>query len=153
MTNFRVEHKQFETKVLEIKPGGLGAPKLILDGVVVQGKRGQFSVENDLGETSIVKFGTNYTGIPKVSIDGGAEFAVAPPLPWYAYALSAMPLVLIAFGGAIGGGLGACGAFINIGLFRSEHPLWLKILGAFIVTAIATLIYLVLAMIIQIAIN
>ncbi len=153
MSKFRVQHEQFETKILEVSAGGLKAPKVFLDGVELKGKRLVFSVENDLGAEASVKLISNVFGDLKVAIDNGTEIAITPKLPWYAYLFSAIPLLLIVGGGALGGGIGAGAGVINLGLFRSEHPLWLKIVGALVVTSIATVIYLILAMLIQMAIN
>lgn len=153
MSKIRVQHDQFETKVLEVSPGGLKAPKVFLEGVELKGKRMVFPAENDLGANVSVKLIGNVFGDLKVSIDGGTEMAMLPKLPWYAYIFGAMPLLLIVSGGAIGGAVGAGAGVINLGLFRTEHPLWLKIIGALVVTSIATVIYLVLAMLLHMAIN
>jgi hypothetical protein len=72
-----------------------------------------------------------------------------PKLTWYHYAWIGWPLILVAVGGAIGGGLGGAAAAINYKVFlKTQNPVlryaWTGLISVTIVVAylvIATLIY------------
>jgi hypothetical protein len=89
---------------------------------------------------------------PKAIIDG-TVVAIAKPLTWPQYALGALPLALIFFGGAIGGVIGAVGAMQNINILRSERTTTAKA-GLVVAISVASLIaYLVVASMFQLAIR
>src|SRR6266481_4821615 len=63
-----------------------------------------------------------------------AAFASAVPgkpesvlLPKWAHLLCGWPLVLVAFGGAIGGGLGGAAYGVNLMIYKSHLPLAVKV--------------------------
>jgi len=49
------------------------------------------------------------------------------PLPKWAHLVCGWPLVMVAFGGAIGGGLGGAAYGVNLWIFKSRLPLVAKV--------------------------
>ena len=83
-----------------------------------------------------------------VPVDGGEEREPTPLLPWYQYLIAALPLGLLV-GGALGGGLGAAAAYSNIFLFRSQLRPIAKHSAVLAVTFGAILIYIIIASLLQ----
>ncbi len=65
-------------------------------------------------------------------------------LRWYEMIWSAVPLILIVIGGAIGGALGAVALFINMGIFGSKADPFVKFALTGFVTVVAIALYFVL---------
>ncbi len=86
--------------------------------------------------------------VPKIIIDG-KEMLLARKLLWYEYILGFLPLLLLLYGGAIGGALGAVGALLNVRIFRTDWPMVVKVLSVFGVTLLSAIAYLIGATIIQ----
>ena len=55
------------------------------------------------------------------------EKAQSAKLPGWAHLACGWPLVMVAFGGAIGGGLGGAAYGVNLWLFKSRLPLAVKV--------------------------
>jgi hypothetical protein len=53
---------------------------------------------------------------------------VTAKVPAIVHVLCGWPLVMVAFGGAIGGGLGGLAYGVNIAIYKSQMPLAVKIL-------------------------
>jgi len=68
-----------------------------------------------------------------------------PKLAWYQHVWLALPLALIAVGGAVGGACGGAAWAINQSVFRkTEHPVLRYVLTG-LISAAAVVAYLVLA--------
>ncbi len=79
--------------------------------------------------------------VPDLEING-VKNQIFKKLAWYQYTLGALPLAMLFFGGAIGGGTGAVATMINFNIFREEgsEPLkYLKVVGIIVA---AFLLYL-----------
>ena len=72
---------------------------------------------------------------------------IVAPLKWYQWALAILPVLLVTFGGALGGLIGLIAAWINIRLLRQSWH-WLARLGATLgVTLLAVGIWFLLALV------
>ncbi len=79
-----------------------------------------------------------------------AEQATKQKLTPTAHILCGWPLVMIAFGGAIGGGLGGVAYALNVAIYRSRMPVVVKILLNLLVGCAAFVLWLVLAALISV---
>jgi hypothetical protein len=83
----------------------------------------------------------------------GTKIPVTRPLKWYEYLMGGLPILLIFFGGAIGGLFGAIGACCNFMIIRSKLNIVVKILAVLGISAISLILYLIFALLINYAIN
>ncbi|MEJ7559578.1 MAG: hypothetical protein WKF66_14815 [Pedobacter sp.] len=81
---------------------------------------------------------------PTLIIDG-RKHLVAPKLEWYQFALSALPVLLVFVGGAVGGALGIAATIFNFQAFRSETNLSTKYARVILTNVAAYIVFLVLA--------
>ena len=72
-----------------------------------------------------------------------------PKLPAKVHVMCGWPLLLVTFGGAIGGGLGGAAYGINVAIYRSRFPVAIKILLNMITGVTAIAIWLTIAVVIQ----
>jgi len=122
-------------------------PKLTFDGSVLPKgqKRGQFILKrNDGAEVTVELKVVNFLDpVPQVYI-GGIHIEAAPPLQWYEVLVCCLPIMLI-LGGALGGALGAGSSMLNMFIFRTSLPIYLKYTIAIVVLAAASMVWLVAA--------
>ncbi len=128
---------------LALRPGGVwGGAKIVSCGQVLPKKKGKFIVTLPDGrEVPIgLKFGLDIF-TPSVEVNNQI-IDVAPKLPAYQAIWSGLPLAMIAFGGALGGGLGAMAAVLNLKIFRWNLSLPLKFVLTLLVSLASVLIWL-----------
>ena len=75
-----------------------------------------------------------------------ADTDVKTKLPVKAHILCGWPLVLVFIGGAIGGGLGGAAYGINVLIYRSKLPLFIKIIFNIAIGLAAVIIWYTIAM-------
>lgn len=90
--------------------------------------------------------------VPKLIVDG-QSLQLAKPLNALQWIWSAIPIVLVFIGGAIGGGIGAGGFWINMRVFRSEMGAFEKYVLTGMISAISIILYLVVATIFGLALG
>lgn len=76
--------------------------------------------------------------VPTLEING-IKNHVAEKLKWFQYAIGGLPILLLFFGGAIGGGIGAVATSINFNIFRqdgTEISKYAKVIGVILVSYI-----------------
>ncbi|MGH9805283.1 MAG: hypothetical protein ACRD4D_08940 [Candidatus Acidiferrales bacterium] len=151
---FPIPYPGFEGRGLAIRlPGLFSNPRMVLDGAEVKGEKWRYQLRDNKGVMVEAKLKSNFfDAVPKVEI-GGQVLELAPPLPWYAYAWSAFPLLLIFVGGAVGGGCGALAAFANARVFRSEQGTAAKFAITAMISAAAVVVYLVVGGILYVLIQ
>ncbi|MGG4394188.1 hypothetical protein ABEX25_07725 [Paenibacillus thiaminolyticus] len=126
----------FEGQEVEARANGLGKQRLFINRQPVPvGKKGRMTLRRNDGTEVIATWKNSFIGdLPKLVVDGSV-IELAKPLPWYVKVWCALPLAVIAFGGAVGGALGALGMIANFALFRTHLP----VLAKFITTLLVTL--------------
>ena len=151
-----IQVEGFEGRRLTVESSGwLSGPRLTIDGQPAPKgpKRGQFLLPRNDGVVVIAQLrGVFVDPIPQITIDG-KPIKIAEPLPWYVWAWSGLPLVLLFIGGALGGGLGAAAMTINGRIFRADLHTALKFAFTGLVSLVATFGFLALAIVLNQAIR
>lgn len=138
----------FESQRLAVQMGGaFGTSKLWVNGQLANpaAKKGRYLLQRDDGTQVEAYFKGAFPDPAPLLVVGDQKIRFAAPLAWYEWAWAALPLVLIGIGGAIGGGLGAVAATINVGFFRSEKPTIVKYLLSAVVSFAAFLVWALIA--------
>lgn len=119
----------------------------MIDGIEqkkMKGLKRRYLLEDDNGSQTIVEIKSVIDPIPTIVIDG-EKISLAPPMAWYEYVLSYLPLLLIIIGGAIGAFVGIVGATINTSIIRGQGSIVARYGGTLLVTFICYLIFFVIA--------
>jgi hypothetical protein len=105
--NFEVQHPEFQRQRLTVETAGwLRGPRLLVNGVVAEKKKGRYTVPSDSGVEVFIHLQYIYLDpIPKLKIDSKVV-ELARPFTWYEYVWIGIPLLLLFSGGAIGGLVG-----------------------------------------------
>lgn len=131
---------------VELEAGGFwSGARLLLDGQPAPraAKRGQYSLTRDDGTLATARF-KNYwilDTVPQVLVDETTYQAV-PPLKWYEWTWSALPLVLAFIGGGLGGLLGGAAMVINGRIFRSSLGTVARYLLSGLISILAVVLFL-----------
>ena len=83
--------------------------------------------------------------MPKLVVDGKV-ITLAKPIKWYEMVWSALPILLVFIGGAIGSMTGFIGFSANAKVFRSELNTVVKFMLTAGISVLAVIAYFVLAM-------
>ncbi len=89
---------------------------------------------------------------PVLSVNG-KDIEVQPRLKWYEFVWSALPIVLVFIGGALGAFLGFLAFSFNTGVFRSKMNAIVKYLVSMIISGAAGVLWLLVAMVVNSAIG
>ena len=84
-----------------------------------------------------------------VKADQGAKTATKEKMPVIGHILCGWPLLLVAIGGMIGGGLGGAAYAINAGIYKSNLPIPVKVVLNIIVGSAAIGIWYYITMAIR----
>jgi hypothetical protein len=133
--DFPIEPVGFEKRNLLIKPSYWTAPKVFLDGKrLISFRKKLFSRTRDYNAVS--NFGKNvvlrvkyrpFDMVPNLYIDG-QEFQIARPLTKWEYFWICLPIILMFWGGAIGGLIGGVATYSNSILIRKLKNIFLRYL-------------------------
>ena len=104
------------------------------------------------GREVIAKWKPQLLDVPQLDV-GGQIIKVVEPLKWYQYIWSGLPILLVFVGGAIGAIIGIIAFGINSSLFRSSNNPIVKYVLTGLVSAVAVILYSVLASLIVSAIR
>ena len=133
----------FEHDDIEVQPSGfVRGPRLFLNGQPAPKgpKRNQYVLTRRDGTRTVVHLKPKLVDtIPKVIVNA-EEIEIAEPLSPVRLVWSALPLILIFIGGAIGGLLGGAAAWTNVRVFRSE----MSTVEKYVLTALTSGIAIVL---------
>lgn len=129
---------------LKITNGFAGELKVFWNGVKIKKIKGSYYVNINNESKLLVVEKHKFLGFPIVFLDD-KEIVIVKKLKRYEWVLSALPLLLIFVGGAIGGLIGSIGFSINVPIFRSKLPSSVKIILSLILLPVFVVIYFVLA--------
>jgi hypothetical protein len=149
-----VQHPSFKTQRLTVETASwFRGPRLLVNGAVVQKKKGRYTVTSDPGAEISIQLKYNYLDpIPKIKI-GDEVVELASPLKWYEYVWIGIPIVLVFSGGVIGGLVGAVAANASGNVFRSDRSGAAKYGLSALITFGAILAFVVLATVFQLLIG
>jgi hypothetical protein len=145
-----ISYPGFEGRNLIVRTQSfLSSARLFIDGAPVRKEKGRYVLQNNRGQLVEAKLKSNiFDPVPKLQI-ANETIILAEPLKWYEYIWIALPLVLLAIGGALGGGIGAAAAFTNAMIFRNQSMTAGKYILTLLITIGAVGLYLVLAIAIR----
>lgn len=143
---YPISYPGFEGRGLAVRvPGLFSDPRLLVDGAEVKGKRHRYEVRDNQGAATQIRLKLDFfDAVPKVEI-GGKVIKPAPPLPWHAYACSALPLLLALIGGLLGALCGLPACIVNARIFRRDMETSKKYLLTGLVSVAAFVLYVVVA--------
>jgi hypothetical protein len=119
-------------KVEVIPPGFFKGLQLLLNGQpAARGeRRGEYLLTDDQGQVVRARFRNQAFGLDYPQLEVGKQtLNIVEPLKWYWWVVAVLPLLLVTFGGALGGLIGLIVAWGNIRLLRQPWH-WLARLGA-----------------------
>jgi hypothetical protein len=129
-------------KVEVIPPGFFKGLQLLLNGQpAARGdRRGEYLLTDDQGQVVRARFRNQAFGLdyPQLEV-GKSTLNIVEPLKWYWWVVAVLPLLLVTFGGALGGLIGLIAAWGNIRLLRQSWH-WLARLGAVLGVTLLSLI-------------
>jgi hypothetical protein len=137
---YPVRLEGFEGQTIEIQPGGLfSGPKVLVNRQPAPkgSKRLEAILRRSDGTNVVVTLKQRAFGldVPQLVVDG-KTIQFVRPLTWYVWVWSALPLLLVFAGGALGGIFGFFGLTMNAKIFRSQMNGLVK----FVLTAIISLL-------------
>lgn len=151
-----LELNGFEGQDLILETAGmLRGARITVDGEpATKGKkRDQFVVHDNNGFKVVVQLKqTLFNPVPTLVIDG-QSIKLAKSLNALQWIWSALPIVLVFVGGAIGGAIGAGAFWINLRVFRSEMSASEQFILTGMISVIAVILYLVAASIFGLALG
>jgi hypothetical protein len=145
-----IAYAGFEGRGLALRPTGLLKGAAILCNGQPAPKIGRtFTVNDNAGAPVTFQLkGAFFDPIPAVQVVGGPLIRLAPAFAWYEYVWIALPLALIAVGGALGAFCGIVAAYFNAQILRSQQPVALRYLFSFLVMIAAVAVWLGIAILI-----
>ncbi len=153
----KIAHPAFQQQQLAVAAAGLlSAPCLFLNGKKIAGQKGNYTVQNDAGDSVVVRLQRIYPDpIPRVTIDGAA-IEIARPLAWYSYAWAALPVLLLFSGGTfgiagnlLGGVIGVTGTYLNLRILRKDDIAILRYWASLLVTLGAYIAFAIVITLVQ----
>lgn len=137
----------FENQNIEVHQGLFTGAKLLFNGQPAPKEGWKMYLRRDDGSEVSASWKSEFLGfdVPKLIVDR-KEIQVVKPLKWYEYVWSALPVLLLLYGGVIGLLLGILGFILNVRIFRSTTRRSLK----FTFTAVATILTLVIDIVLHI---
>lgn len=124
-----------------------GRTTVFVDGreLSKQKQGGHYEVEAQDGSIHKIRIkGAGFAGVPKVYVDE-KQIEIARKLSAAENIAAAIPLLLVFFGGAIGGVFGALATVLNMRVLRSNRSVWIKVLMVITSTIVATVLYMIFA--------
>ena len=141
-----IQANGFEGRKLAVQTAGMfSGPKLLIDGAPAKQEKGRYLLRNNAGSQVQAKLVYNYIDpVPKVEIAGNV-IQLARSLRWYEYAWMGFPILLLFWGGAIGGMCGIWAILSNARIFRSNRSSVAKYLITGGISFVAVVAYVILA--------
>lgn len=154
--SYAVNIEGFEGKKIEAKVSLWTGPKLFVNGVPAPKglRRGEMVLQRNDGRQVYAVWKPRMLGldVPELVVDGKL-FSLAAPLKWYQWVWSALPVLLVFWGGLLGAIFGVIAFTINTSIFRSSQNEALKYVITGVISILATVIYLVVGTVVYILLN
>ncbi len=149
---YPVSIEGFEGRKVEVEVSFWSGAKLMVDGVRAPkgSRRGEMLLTRGDGRHSVAVWKPVALGfdVPQLVVDG-QTVRLVEPLRWHQWVWSALPIVLIFVGGAMGAVFGLIALSFNAGLFRSNLNPAMKYVATGAVSAAAVALYLIGAMLLN----
>lgn len=139
----------FATKKISLRPRGIFsfAPKILLDGRPISRTGYGYIISDDEGRG--VEFRVRHRfwdPIPDLTV-GDERIEVSPPFRVYEHVWVCLPIVMVTFGGLLGGACGAIAVNTNYIVFRRvRHPA-LKYLFTALISLCAPVVYFLMCLV------
>jgi hypothetical protein len=133
----------FEGQNIQVEPAGFfTAARLLVDGQPApKGKKpNQNRLTRNDGREVVVTWRPQLLDMPKLVVDG-KTIDIVKPLHWYEWVWSALPILLIIIGGALGGITGIIAFSINSKIFRSEQATLLKYIYTLLISVGSVIVF------------
>ena len=145
-----INHEKLQGRKITLKTGSFfRGPRLLSNGMPVQGKRGTYILRDNHGKEITIKIKGNFLDpIPKLDIDG-QELQLAPPLAWNEYVWMGLPIILVFAGGALGALVGISAIYSSSRIFRSERSTAGKYLLSGVISVGAVIGFFIFAVILE----
>jgi hypothetical protein len=144
----------FEGQNLAVETAGFfrGA-RVLHNGNPVEKRKGGYPVRSNRGEEVSIRLKSNFLDpIPKV-IFGDETIVLARPLTWYEYLWIGLPVLLVFAGGALGALVGLTATYGSARIFRSDRGPFAKYGITAVISLLALVAFVVLAVIAQLMIG
>ncbi len=155
-TRYPVAIPGCENKKVEVQVAGFITPiKIFVDDELARpGKRrNELVLKGKHGKpVSVYIQSAFFDTVPRLRVDG-QTIQVAPPLKWYDYLWSGLPLTLVFSGGMVGAILALFGFILNIRLARSSLSPFLRFAAIGGVTILTWAVYFLIAAFIRAALG
>jgi hypothetical protein len=124
MTRIPLEIEGLEGQDIAVQPASLWTPpQLLVNGQPAPKgvKRGTMLLRRNDGTEVTANWKPTFLGldVPGLQVDG-KPVQITEPLPWYQWVWSALPVILIFTGGALGAIVGMIATAINIKIMRDQ---------------------------------
>ena len=140
----------FEGQKIEAKVSFWTGPRLFVKGVPAPKglRRGEMVLQRNDGRQIYAVWKPQILGldVPKLVVDG-KTINLAPPLKWYQWIWSALPILLIFWGGLMGAITGVIAFSINTNIFRSSQNEAMNYALTGVVSVLAVIVYIFAALI------
>jgi hypothetical protein len=144
-----IPHLDFVGRDFKVTVGTLSGARIWIDGKRSSKDGRVYLVRDNAGRERRVRLRPTLDIVPKVQIDDEEPIELLPRLAWYELVWTAWPVILVGFGGAIGGGLGALAAVVNVRVFRSSVSPLVRYALTLAIGLAAVMVYLLVAGLIQ----
>lgn len=123
MERYKVNHPLVSNNNIELELSSFfKGPRLLQNGEPLKGKGNKYLLDNGASGSIEIKMTHIFVDpFPLITVNG-EKVQVVPALRTWEYGWIALPMAMVAFGGAIGGFLGACAVMVNGRIFREEMP-------------------------------
>lgn len=154
--SYTVNAEGFEGQKIEAKINFMTGPKLFVNGLPAPRglRRGEMVLQRNDGRPVYARWKPQMLGldVPQLNVDG-QTIDLAPPLKWYQWVWSALPILIVFFGGLIGAIAGVIAFSINTGIFRSTTNETIKYVITGVISILAVIVYLLVASVVYLLVN
>lgn len=143
----------FESDDIELESSGFFSPaRLFINGNKAEAgsKNNEVLLRKQDGSTTSLFFqNAFFDTVPRLLVNG-KSIQIAPPLAWYQYVYSGLPLLLILVGGVVGAVLGMVAFILNIRIMRGSLRIPLKYLLILVSHLITFFVYIALSLLVTV---